>query len=311
MKKMKSNKYLEKVTGPVIPIPTPFTKSQDVDYAALKSYIQFLVDRGIKNVMTTVGTSRFNLLSEEEVKRVNETIVESVDGKAVTIVANPLTGGTKHAIDFAKHSEEIGADLFMAYFPERHYGEENTFKFFEQVCNNISIGVLIHEMPKRSGLGGGPVHYSLPLLDKLFEIDNLVGLKEEALDADYSNQIVERFSKIAVIIGAGGGMSRYLYRDFDLGAKTFLGAVGNFIPELELEFFDAITSGNKERATQIVEELEQPFFEKAVPMGWHPGLKAALALKGLMPIYEREPMKFMSGAEVEELKSIMKSYNWL
>src|SRR5687767_11902914 len=112
---------INKITGPVIPLPTPFTKDFEVDYDALSSYVDFLVKNGIKNVMTTVGTSRFNLLTGKEVIRVNETVVKAAKGKAVTIVANPQTGGTHQAIEFARHAESIGADFFLAYYPERFY----------------------------------------------------------------------------------------------------------------------------------------------------------------------------------------------
>jgi dihydrodipicolinate synthase/N-acetylneuraminate lyase len=62
------NKNCKEVKGTVIPLPTPFTKEGDVDYKTMHSYVEFLISNGIKNVMTTVGTSRFNLLSDEEVK---------------------------------------------------------------------------------------------------------------------------------------------------------------------------------------------------------------------------------------------------
>lgn len=308
---MKSNKYIDKVQGPVVPLPTPFTDSDEVDYDSLRDYVNFLVDHGIPNVMTTVGTSRFNLLVEDEILKVNETVVEAAGDKAITIVANPLTGGTKHAIEFAKHAEKIGADLFLAYFPERHYGEENTYRFFKKLAESVSIGILIHEMPKRNGLGPGSVHYSMNLLQRLFEIENIVGLKEEALDPEYSNEILDRFGKDEVIIGAGGGMSRYLYRDFERGAKAFLSGIGNFYPELELEFFQSITSGNMEKAKEIVEKKELPFFAKTVPVGWHPSLKAVLALKNLMPAHEREPMKDISKEELDVLSGALKDAGWL
>ncbi|HTF03200.1 MAG TPA: dihydrodipicolinate synthase family protein, partial [Bacteroidia bacterium] len=147
-----NKKSIDAITGPVIPLPTPFNAKYEVDYAALGEYVRFLVNAGIKNVMTTVGTSRFNLLTFEEVKKVNETVVAAAAGKAVTIVANPQMGGVMHAIDFAKHAESIGADYFLAYFPERHYGEDNTYSYFKSISDELKkTSVLLHEMPMRNG----------------------------------------------------------------------------------------------------------------------------------------------------------------
>lgn len=300
------------INGPVIPLPTPFKENGEVDYTSMTNYVSFLATAGIPAVMTTVGTSRFNLVSNEEIMKLNEAVVAGGKGKCKTIVANPSVGSLATAIEFAKHAEKIGADYFLAYFPERFYGEENTFKFFETLDKTLTkTKILIHEMPMRNGLGGGQVQYSLELLDRLLALPNVVGLKEEALDAEYSNKIVERYSEKAIIIGAGGGMSRYLLRDHQRGSKAFLGGIGNFIPELELEFYKAITNGNKSRAEEIVNTIEIPYFNDVVPMGWHPTLKAALGLKKLMPRFERAPMIQIDGEQLKNMENILRKNNWL
>lgn len=305
-----NNKYIDKVTGPVIPLPTPFNADEEVAYKDLAKYVRFLVDNGIKNLMTTVGTSRFNLLSFDEIKKVNETVVEAAAGEAVTIVANPTVGGTKMAMDFAKHAETIGADFLLTYFPDRNYGNDNTLEFFKAVADAADVGILIHEMPMRNGLGGGAIQYSIPLLHSLLDIENVVGLKEESLNAAYSQLILKEIADKAVIIGAGGGMSRYL-RDYWLGAKAFLGGIGNFYPKLELDFYDAMMAKEYETAHKIVYEQENPYFSQVVPMGWHPSLKVALAVKELMPIYERRPMKQATENDMKYIRKILETNNWL
>ena len=302
--------YKNLIQGPVIPIPTPFLEDESVDYDGLASYIKFLSNANMPAVMTTVGTSRYNLLSWDEIKTVNETVAKAAGPNTQTIVANPTTGGLRAAIDFGKHAEEIGADYFIVYFPERHYGEDNTYVYFKKLCDELSIKILIHEMPMRNGLGGGKVQYSLELMERLFELENIVGIKEEALDADYSNEILDKFSDDILIIGAGGGMSRYLYRDYDRGSMAFLGGIGGFIPSIELDFYKAITTGDRAKATEIVEEVELKYFGEVVPIGWHPSLKVALNMKGLMTPYERRPMKQVSDEEKAIMKAAFQKFGW-
>ncbi|MFI5204471.1 MAG: hypothetical protein ACHQF2_08245, partial [Flavobacteriales bacterium] len=69
--------------------------------------------------------------------------------------------------------------------------------------------------------------------------------------------------------------------------------------------------GNQTRASQIVNEIEIPYFNDVVPMGWHPSLKAALALKELLPPFERGPMITIEGNQLDELKNILKKNKWL
>lgn len=300
---------MKEIVGPVIPIPTAFDKNQNIDLDSLKSYVNKIVELGIPNVMTTIGTSRYNLLKIKECKQVNEAIVKGCGSKAVSIVANPVYGGTDHAIEFAKHSEEIGADYFLLYYPERYYGDENIFKFFKKVAVSTNLPILIHEMPMRNGYGPGTVQYSIPLLKRLLDINNIVGFKEEALDAEYSNQIIEELPH-AICIGAGGGMSRYLYRDHSRGAKAYLGGLGNFYPKIELDFFNFMQNGELENATEIVENVERKYFENIVPIGWHPHLKYAISLQGWLPEFEREPMKMLDYKEKRVIQNQFELYKF-
>lgn len=299
------------IKGPVIPVPVPFLENEDVDYKRLEDYVGFLASKKIPAVMTTVGTSRYNLLSWDEIQKCNEALVKGAGEDTISIVANPVSGGLRHAIEFGKHAMEIGADYYLVYFPERHYGEANTYAFFETLNRELDIPMLIHEMPMRNGMGGGQVQYSIDLLDRLLELENVVGMKEEALDKDYSNKILDKFGEDAVIIGAGGGMSRYLYRDFDRGSRAFLGGLGNFHPELELEFYNSLVSGDRENARRIVEEIELPYFEEVVPIGWHPALKAALSLKGFCLPNERKPMVTITDKDREVVKNLLQKNGWL
>ncbi len=299
------------IQGPVIPLPTPFNADESVDLNGLAQYVEFLSDGKIPAVMSTVGTSRYNLLSWDEMRDINRTVASSVKPGTQSIVTSPTTGGLKHMIEFGKHAESIGADYYLVYFPERHYGEENTYNFFKALCDELSIRILIHEMPMRNGVGPGTQQYSLDLLGRLFALDNIVGVKEEALNPEYSNQILDRYADSALMIGAGGGMSRYLDRDHQRGAQAFLGGLGNFIPQIELDFFNAMQSGNREEGARIVSEIERPYFDAVLPMGWHPTLKSALHHMGLMQVHERRPMVQLSDEEHGRVKAIMQQLGWL
>lgn len=293
---------MKEIIGPVTPIPTPFDANLKVDLKATEKYCDFLLNSGIRNIMTTVGTSRFNLLQANEIEEFNAVVAGTVKGRGVSIVANPPFGSLQEAIRMGEKAEKAEADYYLVIFPDRFYGDDNTYSFFSQVANQLGINCLIHEMPLRNGFGPGTKHYSLELLERLFEIKNIVGLKEEALDAEHSRKVVERFAKSYSLIGAGGGMSRYLGLDSEFGSRSFLGGIGGFLPKLEINFFEQISSGNLEGAKKIVEEIEKPFFEQVCSIGWHPSLKAALSIKNLMPKFERVPMKLLAETEYQSVR---------
>jgi 4-hydroxy-tetrahydrodipicolinate synthase len=218
-------------------------------------------------------------------KKVNERVVQAVQGKAVTIVTTPTKGPTLQAIDFAKHAQDTGADAILAVYPDRYYSDDDVFHFFEDIAGACSIGVLIHLMPIRAGHSkvGAQVHYSPDLVERIAAIGNVVGIKEE------SHKYSRLFGDQIAVIGGAGGMRAYLTA-YQWGQPAYLVGIGSFVPEIELAFYAALEKGDYQAARRIVFEKEEPFFEAAVKVGWHPALKEGLEAKGLMKAWERKPM---------------------
>ena len=54
--------------GPVVPIPPSYTSEGKLDLDETCRYVRFLYKNGIKVIMTTVGTSQFNLLTRKEIR---------------------------------------------------------------------------------------------------------------------------------------------------------------------------------------------------------------------------------------------------
>lgn len=293
--------------GPVFPILTPFTADGAVDHTALAKYVDFLAGAGVPALLSTVGTSRFNLLTFDEMKAVNATIAKAVDGRCICILAGPPSGTTALNIEFARHAESVGGDAFIAFFPERYYGEGPILEFFQALSDSVSIGVMIHEMPMRSGYGG-QIQYSLDLLDKLVAMPGVVGMKEECMDGGYAYLLHRRLTGKAGIIGAG---SKRLYlRDFQAGAKSYLVGLGNFFPRVAMDFHKAMKEHRVNDAHAIVRAYEDPYFDVAVSVGWHIALKETLHLMNLMPPYERAPLPRLNETQRKKLEDCVDKLGW-
>jgi dihydrodipicolinate synthase/N-acetylneuraminate lyase len=304
----------QRITGPVFPVVTPFTENGDVDHQALTEYVNFLVEGGAPVVLVTVGTSRFNLLTREEMKAVNETVVEATSGEDVfTIVAGPgpSTGSTRENKEFAEHAESIGANALIVVYPERWYGKEPVVKFLEDISRDTDISLMIHAVPMRDGFGGveDTEYYTVPVIREIAEIDGVIGLKEESGKREIYEALFEKFNDQLAIIGAGGSMDRYL-TDSELGATTYLVGIGSFLPELAVEFFEAIEAGNRDVARQITQENEAEYFETAVEMGWHRALKETLHQFGLMKPFERDPLNRIPPEDRNRISDIIDDCGW-
>jgi 4-hydroxy-tetrahydrodipicolinate synthase len=301
--------FLKNVKGPVFPIPTPFTYEGDVDYDSLEKYVDFLVRSDAQIIMVTVGTSRFDILTVNEMMEVNEHVVKTVAGRAVTIVTTPTNGPTSQAEEFVQHAQSIKADGILAVYPDRYYSDDSVYQFFESISKSDSIGVLIHEKPIRSGRAGiGPyVHYSPGLVEEIATIENVVGMKEECCQPELAYKFNTLLRDKFLIIGGGGGMREYLTAH-QWGQPAYLVSIGNFAPKIELDFFEALTNTDYDKAELMVLEKEVPFFETAVKVGWHLALKEALEFIGLMKAWERSPLVRLSEDERNSIRKVMSMY---
>lgn len=315
---MKSEKYYrdlkDKIKGPVFPVVMPFKENQDVDYDALGTYVDFLASEEVPVILLTVGTSRFNLLTDEEMLAANKTVVDAASGRTVVIAAGPgpSHGSTIQNIEFARQASAAGADGILLLYPERWYGDEAIVKFFNDVADSTDIGIMIHAVSMRDGFGGvkSVKYMDADLLEKIIQTPNFIGIKEENGDRSVFEEILRRHNHNLPIIGAGGAMRRFI-GDRKLGSYTYLEGLGSFKPKLALEFYDVVMGGNETLALEMAAKYEDEYFALAVKLGWHRALKETLNLLGLMPAFEREPFNRITNEERAQLHQVLVANGWL
>ena len=297
-----------RIRGPVFPVPVPFTPDEDVDLPALHRYVDFLAEAGAPAIIGTVGTSRFNLLTRDEMMAVNATIAEAAAGRSLAIAAGPgpAAGSTRENIAFARHAAGAGCDGIMLLYPERWYSDDAVVGFFDEVAQSTEIGIMIHAVAMRDGFGGvNAVRYlDADLIERIAENDNVIGVKEENANRDVYEEMLRRLNVRLPIIGAGGAMRRFL-KDVQLGAYTWLVGIGSFRPDLALSFYNALMQQDRATAEAITETYEDPYFPVAIRLGWHRALKATLEIMALMPEHERAPMTALDAEEMALLDACL------
>ena len=299
----------EKIKGPVFSVITPFLKDGSIDFESLSKYLDRVYNSGGRIFYVMAYNSRFSELSWDEIKNLNDFVVKKVkllDNSNIAIVADPIHCSTETSIDFCMHAENIGADLISLIFREKFYSEEQVYQHYLKCAHSTNIGILIHEMPFISGLGGHTVNWPISLLDKLADIDNLIAIKEDTKDDKYSIQVINCLKNRLSIIISGGGKRQWL-RFSELGCKSWLNGIGVFEPCLATIFYDSYIKGNTNLLNLILEKIEDPFFEKICKkFGWHLGIKAAMEARKIFPRFERMPLMPINDIQMEYVRNEMK-----
>jgi len=281
-----------KIDCPVYPIMPSFNQSGGLDLKETEKYIHYLEKGGAKCLMTTAGTSQFNLLSNEEIYLLNESCCRH-PGKSILGISPLNLEKTRMEIDFLASSHLIGErenTAILLFFPERYYNNRSIVEYFHECASLSPFPVLIHGMPMKRA-SGGQYEYSFDLVKEIYQHPNIVGMKEESSSFDVAFDLISKIkndNRDFITIVAGKSQRRFLSL-YPAGATTFLSGLGSIHPRFDEDFYDLIKESRYPEAIMITNTYETPLFDQFMGLGWHMALREALKQKGLGCAFNRHP----------------------
>tara|TARA_R100001244_G_scaffold25113_4_gene25600 strand:+ start:61047 stop:61964 length:918 start_codon:yes stop_codon:yes gene_type:complete len=274
---------IEKLSeGVIYPIPPAFSE-RELSSASIKGYLNYLHREGAKTILTTAGTTRFNLLDEFELQEMNE-LCSEFQGSFIMGLP-PLAN--KHLSRELEFANAIKPDAILLFYPDRYYDDESVVNYFYWAADRSEVPVMIHGMFMRHALGG-MYDYTPQIVEKLKKHPNIIGMKEESSKLALAYDVSRLADDDFLIFPAGGSCRRFLLTG-PAGAQTFLGGIGNIFPEIEDRFLEEFTAGDLAVAHDIVTKFEEPLFNVFKKIGWHKALQSALNYKQLLPTENRAP----------------------
>jgi len=222
---------------------TQFDAALEVDLAATRGVQKTLLEEGVHGLvlMGTVGEG--NSLSAEEKRSVLQGAVEVAEG-TVPIIAGVSEVTTAAAVRFALDAQRIGATGLMVlpamvYVPTAAELEYH----FRAVAAATGLPIMLYNNPPCYR-----VNIDLATLERLAEVPSIVALKESAPDprrfTDLINAFGERFTLFA-------GLDDLVFEAMTLGARGWVSGLTNAFPAESLLLYEALRSGDLERARSI------------------------------------------------------------
>ena len=155
---------------------TPF-KDGKFDEASFRSLIDFQLKSGTHGLVPTGTTGESPTLSHEEHIRIVEVCIEQANKKA-PVIAGTGSNSTEEAIYLTKHAEKAGADAALVVTPYYNKpSQEGLLQHFTKIANSVDIPIVIYNIPGRS-----IVDMNNETMSKLFEIENVIGVKDATGD---------------------------------------------------------------------------------------------------------------------------------
>jgi len=276
------------IDSPVFPVVPSYDKDGKLEHPA--PYLEYLFNNGAIFVMTTAGTSQFNLLSEDEVYKLNDACIKRVImGRRVIMGLKP-NWMSELKCDIQRYSSfQDSRYAFLLQYPERYYSDQEIINYFNEAADFSHLPIFIHCLPLRNGRGKCQYIWTADLINKLCEHDNIIGIKEETPDLMQAYDICSKINTDNCQIICAGGSQRRFELLKNVSVQSFLSGVGSIYPQIDIEYYKKIDS--------CISDQEDTCFDIFFKIGWHPALRYALKRKGLISYYDRQPYYELAQAE--------------
>lgn len=231
------------LTGIIPPLVTPFTADGEIDEAAYRAEIRFMLTKGVNGLCVGGSTGEGHTLSTEELVRLVGVCIEEVNG-AVPVVAGIIVNSTRDAI--AKATAMAHLPVAALQVTPVHYvfkpDADATYAHFEALASATAFPIIIYNVV--------PWNYlPPPLLVRIMTgIDRVIGVKQSAGDLKLMADLLNARLPGKIVLTA---VDALLYPSFALGAHGTIAANPAAVPGVTVSLWNAVQSGDHARAKEI------------------------------------------------------------
>ena len=233
--------------GSIVALITPF-KNNTLDEDVYSKLINYHIENGTNGVVPGGTTGESPTLSHEEHKKIIEIAVKECAGK-IPVIAGTGSNSTHEAIELSRFAEKAGSDSLLVVTP--YYNkptQEGLYQHYKKINDNVGIPIIIYNIPSRS-----VVDMSVETMAKLFELKNIVGVKDATGDLNRVDQQLKSMGKEFIqLTGNDDNAFEFSKR----GGVGSISVTANIAAKLCSQFQEAC-SNNLQKASEL-DKILQP-----------------------------------------------------
>ena len=289
---------LNKYHGVVVPMVTPVIKEGDIDVKAVERIIDNFAKYNVSALlMGTTGEG--NSVAVEKGVKMIEAAAKAAAGR-ITIYAGLAGNCVSEQMEAAKKFVAAGADVIAATLP-CYYAltPEQMMKYYTDLADALTIPLMLYNITITT-------HMSIPVdvIEKLSHHPNIVGLKDSEDNQERMEEILRLVADrddFAYFCGCAANSAKAL----SLGADGIVPSVGNYLPKMYADLFDAGVKGD----TATAEDLQQKTIEigkintAGLTLGQSlAGLKVIMKMVGLCDTFMLPPLTELDDDTVKRIQ---------
>jgi dihydrodipicolinate synthase/N-acetylneuraminate lyase len=225
---------------------TPFADDGEVDAAALRDHVEFVIEAGVQGIMPCGTTGETALLEPEETLSVVRAVIEAAAGRVPVVahVGRPSTRATARLIAAAIDAGAAAVSAIVPYYYA--LGDREIVAHFRALLRVAGdTPLLAYTFPARTGN-----ELSAEAFRALVD-DGLAGLK----DSTSSREVHEAYLAAAPGAAVFVGSPSLLLDSLRAGSRGGVAALANLRPELVLALAAAWRDGDDAEAERLQEEV--------------------------------------------------------
>ncbi len=234
--------------GSIVALITPF-KNDKLDEENYSQLIHHHIKSGTNGVVPAGTTGESPTLSHEEHRKVIKIAVRECKGK-IPVIAGTGSNSTAEAIELSKHAEKSGADGLLIVTP--YYNkptQEGLYQHYKKINDNVGIPIIIYNIPSRS-----VIDMTVETMSKLFELKNIVGVKDATGDLNRVDQQLKAMGKEFIqLTGEDDNALEFNKR----GGRGCISVTANVAAKLCSEFQSASLAFNDSNLQSRAEEINK------------------------------------------------------
>jgi len=285
--------------GSNVALVTPF-KDNKLDEEAYIKLINFHLENGTNGLVPAGTTGESPTLSHDEHEKVIELCINEANGK-IPVIAGTGSNSTEEAIALTKHAEKAGADGSLVVTP--YYNkptQEGLYQHYKSISDNTNLPIIIYNIPGRC-----VIDMSVDTMARLFELKNIVGVKDATGDLNRLDQTIKKLGPEFIQLTGEDGLA---FKFNNRGGVGIISVTANIAPKLcsDMQKYSKSQSGNEIKEAERIDAILQPV-HKALFIESNPApVKYAAKLLGLCDDAVRLPLvKIMDETKLNVKNSLI------
>lgn len=233
--------------GSNVALITPF-KDESLDVESYIKLIHFHLENGTSGLVPAGTTGESPTLSHKEHQQVIDLCIKESSGK-IPVIAGTGSNSTDEAISLTTHAEKAGANAALIVTP--YYNkptQEGLYQHYKAINDKCGLPIIIYNIPGRS-----VIDMSVETMARLFELKNIVGVKDATGDLDRVDKQLKAMGREFIQLTGNDDNALEFNRRGGVGA---ISVTANIAPKL-CSKFQSLTLLSDDKSQKEAESLDK------------------------------------------------------